>query len=546
MEEAGISTSDEIVPDGSLHRFHVKGHRAGTKNGAYVLHTDGVPSGWFNDFVTGREQKWTIKGGADWSLTPGQLAAIDKAKLERQAEMERRKLRAEGKARSLWKGASPCISHPYLERKKVRSFGLRCTFWEKRVQDLDGEWGSVRIENVLLVPLRDQDGAIKNLQAIFPQKHQELGRDKDFLAGGKKKGLFFTIGEGTETVLIAEGYATAATVHEATGYHTFVAFDAGNLYPVAQLVRSKCSKHRIVLCADNDQFTENNPGLSKAKKAAVSIGGAVAVPEFSDISEKPTDFNDMLMGENHTEEVLARIREIIESAVVELQPQKPTIQIKAGCLPSIVDEAEQAILTPGTQIYQRGSILVRPARTAAATVRGMGLKRDIGALTLVVIEQAWLIEELTRAAYWERFDRRSDSWVPADAPAKVAQTYLARVGSWKVPTLVATVQAPTIRPDGTVLDKPGYDSVGGLLFDPGGVEFLPVPNHLTLEHARESLAVLLDLLKGFPFSEPHDTSVALSAILTCLSAEVSRVFPCMPSQLLRWLPGKAFWLTLSR
>ncbi len=344
MGAVGISTSDEIIPDGSLHRFYVTGHRVGTKNGAYVLHTDGVPSGWFHDFVTGKEQKWTIKGGIDWRLTPEQLAAIDKAKLERQAEMERRKLRAEGKARSLWKQAIPCASHPYLERKKVRFFDLRCSSWETRVQDLDGEWRSVHIENVLLVQLREEDGAIRNLQAIFPQKHEELGRDKDFLAGGKKKGLFFTIGEGTETVLIAEGYATAATVHEATGYHTFVAFDAGNLHPVAQLVRSKYPKHRIVLCADNDQFTENNPGLFKAKKAAVSIGGAVAIPEFLDLSQKPTDFNDMLLEGNDTEEALARIREIIEGADIELQPEKPTIQIKAGSLPSIVDEAEQAIL----------------------------------------------------------------------------------------------------------------------------------------------------------------------------------------------------------
>ncbi len=161
-------------------------------------------------------------------------------------------------------------------------------------------------------------------------------------------------------------------------------------------------------------------------------------------------------------------------------------------------------------------MLVRPARTAASTVRGMRLKRNVGALVLVMIEGPWLVEELTRTAYWERFDRRSESWVLADAPAKVAQTYLARVGSWKVPTLIATVQAPTIRPDGAVPDKPGYDFKTGLLFDPGGVEFPPVQSHPTLEHARASLAVLLDLLKGFPFSGLQDTSVALSAILTSL------------------------------
>jgi putative DNA primase/helicase len=85
------------------------------------------------------------------------------------------------------------------------------------------------IPGALLVPMRDEAGRLWSLQAIFPEHHPELGRDKDFL-GGRKAGLFFAIGESTDTFLIAEGYVTAAAVHEATGnrvYEAYRAFRAG-------------------------------------------------------------------------------------------------------------------------------------------------------------------------------------------------------------------------------------------------------------------------------------------------------------------------------
>lgn len=178
-------------------------------------------------------------------------------------------------------------SHPYLHKKGVNSHGLRrVRLWERRTQDENGQWQTIYIKGVLLVPMIDTDGKIWNLQAIFPKPHPALGRDKDYLPGGRTAGLFYRIPPLTGghdrseagTVLIAEGYATAAALFEATGYPVYVAFSAGNLEAVARTVRTQYPTARLVVCADNDIKTPGNPGLAAAHRAARAVNGVVAVP----------------------------------------------------------------------------------------------------------------------------------------------------------------------------------------------------------------------------------------------------------------------------
>lgn len=131
----------------------------------------------------------------------------------------------------------------------------------------------------------DQTGVIRSLQGIFAETHLELERDKDFLPGGGLAGLFWWIGAKTETVLLAEGFATAATLHEETGNRVYVAFTANNLLAVGRIVREKLPDAEIVFASDNDQ-TPGNSGLTKATEAAQAVGGSVAVPPIYG------DFND--------------------------------------------------------------------------------------------------------------------------------------------------------------------------------------------------------------------------------------------------------------
>jgi putative DNA primase/helicase len=290
MLDAGICPPDEIVADGRLHRFHIEGQRRGSQNGAYVLHSDGRPSGWFQDFVSGVSGKWSASGGGGRRrLTLADRQRIEADRAARAKDIEQRHVEVQAKAQRLWAAATPCSEHPYLTRKGVQSHGLRIADWTKWLKEPDG-WRKIVIPGALLVPLIDEAGALWNIQAIFPEAHPELGRDKDFLPG-RKAGLFFVLGEDTPTLRICEGYATGATVCETTGDATFVAFDAGNLEAVARLVRRHHRGSKIIVMADNDRRTPGNPGLSKARAAALAVGGFVSAPEFPD-GVPGTDWND--------------------------------------------------------------------------------------------------------------------------------------------------------------------------------------------------------------------------------------------------------------
>ena len=172
---------------------------------------------------------------------------------------------------AIWGRATPATDGcKYLRDKRVKAHGLRY------------------YKHSLLVPVMDCDGNIHGVQRIWPNGL------KRFAPGTDKIGHFFQIGTiKSDTILIAEGYATAATLHEVTGHTVIVAFDAGNLLPVAQTIRSKYPGACIVICADNDQWTEGNPGLASATKAATTVHGLLAVPTFCNTASKPTDFNDL-------------------------------------------------------------------------------------------------------------------------------------------------------------------------------------------------------------------------------------------------------------
>ena len=118
--------------------------------------------------------------------------------------------------------------------------------------------------------------------------------NKLFFKNGKFKGLIHNIGEQNDVMYIGEGYATMASVHAATGKACVVAFNAGNLRDVCSQVRASYPDNEIVVCADDDYMTEGNPGLTKAREAALEIGAGLAVPDFGESrGNRETDFNDL-------------------------------------------------------------------------------------------------------------------------------------------------------------------------------------------------------------------------------------------------------------
>jgi len=160
-----------------------------------------------------------------------------------------------------------------------------------------------------LVPGYDTAGFIHTLQTISQD-------GKQFEAGSRKKGTFFPIDPegrlGQDVILIAEGYATAASVHLATGKPVVAAFDAGDLEPVAVALREKFPNAPIAILADNDHGLSVNVGVEKATLAAKAVQGYVIVPSFSEAEKARgiTDFNDM-----HVACGLKRVRSQVEQAV---------------------------------------------------------------------------------------------------------------------------------------------------------------------------------------------------------------------------------------
>jgi putative DNA primase/helicase len=273
IQSAGLIPPDMIEPDGKLHRFASNGMR-GDDAGWYALHGDGIPAGSFGDWRSGQSQTWRADIGR--TPTPAEEAAhrakVESMRREREAEKAREQTEAARKAVTMWSAAKPAPrDHPYLMRKGIKPSGARLH------------------NNVLMIPVRDS-GGIHSLQIIGPDG------DKRFLTGGRVAGCYFSMGnpESAAVLCIAEGFATGATIHEATGYPVVVAFNAGNLGPVANVMRERFAGLPIIVCADDDVATEGNPGITKAIEAARSVGGLMAIPDFgNDRPKGATDFNDL-------------------------------------------------------------------------------------------------------------------------------------------------------------------------------------------------------------------------------------------------------------
>jgi phage/plasmid primase-like uncharacterized protein len=268
MAAEGIVTDDPIMADGKIHRIHVKGDRKGKRNGWYVLHLNNIPAGAFGSWRFGIKKTWRFSAPGVTTDASSRERVAEAAK-QRAEEEAREHERARLKAHRIWTRAKPAqADHPYLTKKKVKPHSLRMS-WSR-----------------LVVPIQDASGSLWSLQFI------NRDGEKIFLGGGRVSGCFYLLGNPKGKLLIAEGYATGATVREATGQAVAVAFDCGNLTPVAKALRQKFPDTEMVICADDDRTTTGNPGLTKAREAARAVRAKLAVPHFRD-GQPGTDFNDL-------------------------------------------------------------------------------------------------------------------------------------------------------------------------------------------------------------------------------------------------------------
>ena len=265
MIASGIEPPETVHLDGQVHRFRsgTKGKPGEDKAGWYVGYSDGIPAGRFGCWRAGIEQSWRADVGR--TLSPAEEMAharrMAQAQAARDAERKRKQEVASDTVSAIWENAGAASAdHPYLARKGIQPHGSRVTG--------DGR---------LIVPLYDDNGELSSLQYI------DAEGGKKYHPGGATGGRFYSIGALDEPgrVYIAEGFATAATIFEATGRPCFVAYSASNLVPVTGYVREQYSD--VVIVADNDQ---SGVGQRYAEQASAKYGARVVVPDI------PGDAND--------------------------------------------------------------------------------------------------------------------------------------------------------------------------------------------------------------------------------------------------------------
>lgn len=262
MAAAGITPPPAIQIDGKLHRYQTgsKGQPGHDKPGWYVFFADGVPAGMFGDWRTGVSSTWRADIGRE--LTSEELAGVSRRQAEARAARDAKASSAADSVELIWSragAASP--DHPYLMRKGVGAHGLRITG--------DGR---------LMAPLFNPDGSLSSLQYI------DAEGGKLYHPGGATGGKYWSVGllEG-DAIYIAEGFATAATIHEVTGKPCVVAYSASNLVPVTGSIAAAHPTARLVIVADNDA---SGVGQRYGEQAAARHGARlILVPILGDAND---------------------------------------------------------------------------------------------------------------------------------------------------------------------------------------------------------------------------------------------------------------------
>lgn len=279
----GIELRDPLEADGAFHRARLVSDKGGEKTAWYVIHTNEPIRAVYGCNNRGNDWKviWRPEGQAPLSQAAQKRLAREVADARRQRERAQAKRRdsAAAKARFILgnKVSDEPGDHAYLVKKGMPG----CT-----------GHGLFRQGDALVVPVCDINDVVHSLQFISPEG------EKRFLTDGAIAGHFHRIGqvEG-DTWVICEGLATGLSLRAATGLTVIVAFDAVNLLPVAQVLRKTYRRLRLIVAADNDQFTAvGNTGLTKAREVAAQVKNVVVVyPEFAveELTTKPTDFNDL-------------------------------------------------------------------------------------------------------------------------------------------------------------------------------------------------------------------------------------------------------------
>ncbi|MAM93839.1 MAG: hypothetical protein CMI61_04260 [Parvibaculum sp.] len=317
--------------------------------------------GVYGDWRTGERETWVSKRAESMSHEERTALSGHIEEAKRLREEAQAKLHAETAimARAEWETLQPATAHSYLDAKRIKPHGAR----------IKGD--------ALVVPVCDASGIV-SLQYIWTDK-------KRFMTGGKTRGCYYIIPganepNGSNTVYVCEGFATGATIAEATGATVYVAFNAGNLIDVTQAAKAAHPQARLIVAGDDDVNTEGNPGRAKATAAADMARCDIVFPDV------PTDFNDMACAGHDVAAELVQVvgHEGPQPLVREIPTGEPYPVHALGPLRAAVEAVQGMTQAPVAIPAQSALAVASLAVQGFADVETLGGARPISLYALTV------------------------------------------------------------------------------------------------------------------------------------------------------------------
>ncbi len=317
-----------------------------------------------------------------------------------------------------------------------------------------------------------------------------------------------------EDLAWAEGEKDADAFH-AAGFLAFTFGSASDVPDVSDLLRD----HAVIVAVDNDDAGRKS--IPKKVGAAIAAGArSVRLVQFPDLDEggDAADF----FAKGHAAESIFDRAERIDPATWQAEQDakaagaqsdagsaegsasdaaagtaegsakpkrdrkakrgtndtRPVIALRAGEIAPAVDAAEDALIATGG-LYQRGNQIVLMGEAPVKTHDD----KEVTASRIFEVGEFALAERIASAACVMKFDARVNDDVVTNPPTWLVKTLQQRIGHFRFDILTAIINAPTLRPDGSLLDMPGYDDATGLFFDPRGVVFPKIPENPTRRDA---------------------------------------------------------------
>jgi len=289
LEDSARSAGESIgveyknVPaDGCWYPTNLINDHRGKNDGRLKIFPDGQ-GGLVQNWKTGEIKSFFVNGNGNvggHSREERERIASEQRKREAKRRQIQDKKAAEAVAEfdkaTRWPFFPPTA---YMQRKELSHPGCaRLSRFDRWVGCLDGKNRRLILDNVLLVPVFNATGQIRNIQYIFPYKHEWLERDKTFISGAELSGCFSYIGKRSNPMFLVEGLATAISLYDDTDCRVYICFSATNLLSAGKAVRGIHPQENLIYCCDNDLKGQINNGVIKANEAAGAIGAKVYIP----------------------------------------------------------------------------------------------------------------------------------------------------------------------------------------------------------------------------------------------------------------------------